>query len=166
MIYRNPNNIDKIIYKNLSLQDYDRVNELLYLLYKSMLSLRKDLYDGTKHFFHYTREEYNNRVDKIDDYIDIGAYINTNLIGIGLSDIRKMNTRYPLTLFISDIVVDPRYRNLGIGSSILKELENQSKDHSIELLELQVLGNNKSAIDIYKGIGFGIQKLYMEKYIK
>lgn len=50
-------------------------------------------------------------------------------------------------IFIEDVIVDPNYRNKGIGSKLLKKLEEIAKKKNIVSIDL--LSNTKS-----KAIGF------------
>jgi len=57
---------------------------------------------------------------------------------------------------LTDLYVDKRYRNHGIGSLALYEIEDFCRDRGISSVELQVLARNKAAEDFYRKSGFRI----------
>lgn len=64
---------------------------------------------------------------------------------------------------IMNIVVKKSFRNMGIGSLLLKQLIEKSKKLEIKQINLEVNENNIYAISLYKKFGFkitGIRKNY------
>ena len=61
--------------------------------------------------------------------------------------------------FIYDIRIFQKYRKRGYAKHTLLELEKDLKRKNIKIIELNVFGNNKVALDLYKKIGF------KEKYV-
>lgn len=57
---------------------------------------------------------------------------------------------------LTDLYVDKRYRNKGIGSLALYEIEDFCRERGIRTIELQVQHHNKSAETFYRKAGFGI----------
>lgn len=53
-----------------------------------------------------------------------------------------------------DIVVSDLYRGQGIGSALIEEAKLWSKRRGSEYIELSVVSQNRSAIEIYKGLQF------------
>ena len=62
------------------------------------------------------------------------------------------------------IIVSPEYRNMGIGTDLMKNVTNLAKQFNISLLHLQVYANNP-AIRLYERFGFKSFG-YQEKWIK
>jgi len=60
------------------------------------------------------------------------------------------------SLFVSGLAVSPHYRRLGVGSFILKWIENLCKQMKLEWLELVVLKGNTPAQHLYQKFGFKI----------
>jgi ribosomal-protein-alanine N-acetyltransferase len=60
--------------------------------------------------------------------------------------------------------VEPGYRNRGLGSSLLKELEERAKANGFNVLRLEVRIENHNAIEFYKKRGFTITKTLKEFY--
>lgn len=52
------------------------------------------------------------------------------------------------------IVVKSGFRNLGIGTEMMKTLEEQSVARGLKILTLQVFATNKRAIHVYENVGF------------
>lgn len=55
---------------------------------------------------------------------------------------------------IEFIEVDPEYRSLGIGQSLMQEAERIAKSKNHQYLDLQVWETNKSAISLYEKNNF------------
>ncbi|MBT2701222.1 GNAT family N-acetyltransferase [Bacillus sp. ISL-40] len=60
-----------------------------------------------------------------------------------------------------------RYRGLGIGTKLFKQLEEWATEHSIHRLELSVVTRNEAGLGLYKKMGFDIegtkrQSLYID----
>jgi ribosomal protein S18 acetylase RimI-like enzyme len=48
------------------------------------------------------------------------------------------------------------FRDVGIGSEMMKEAEKQSKELGIEVIQLEVFANNERAIHVYENAGFNV----------
>jgi ribosomal protein S18 acetylase RimI-like enzyme len=57
---------------------------------------------------------------------------------------------------LTDLYVEKRYRNCGVGSLALYELEDFCRERGIRTIELQVLHRNKAAEAFYRKAGFRI----------
>ena len=55
---------------------------------------------------------------------------------------------------LTDLYVEKRYRNQGIGSLALFEIEDFCRERGIQTIELQVLRHNKNAAVFYRKAGF------------
>ena len=97
------------------------------------------------------------RLNNIDDIINnneiIGYYDNNNLVGFIV--FKKLYEVIDLLY----IVVDPIYRNIGIGSILMDNLIKIDSERII----LEVNSTNKSAIKLYKKYNFKIINI-REKY--
>lgn len=68
--------------------------------------------------------------------------------------------------YITNIAVDPAYRRMGIGESLLKALIEHGVDRDVDFLTLEVRRSNTGAQELYRKLGFaeeGIRKGYYEK---
>lgn len=66
---------------------------------------------------------------------------------------------------ITRVVVDPKFRRLGIGSSLVKTLMEEGSCCGCESFTLEVRASNKEALNLYKAMGFetaGLRKGYYE----
>jgi GNAT superfamily N-acetyltransferase len=57
---------------------------------------------------------------------------------------------------LTDLYVEKKYRNRGVGSLALYELEDFCRERGIRTIELQVLHRNKAAETFYRQAGFRI----------
>jgi GNAT superfamily N-acetyltransferase len=57
---------------------------------------------------------------------------------------------------LTDLYVEKRYRNKGIGSLALYEIEDFCRERGIRAIEVQVQHHNKAAAIFYRKAGFGI----------
>jgi len=57
---------------------------------------------------------------------------------------------------LTDLYVDKHYRNKGIGSLALFEIEDFCRERGIRAIELQVLHHNRAAEAFYRKAGFHI----------
>ena len=57
---------------------------------------------------------------------------------------------------LTDLYVDKRYRNRGVGSLALSDWEDFCRERGIRAIELQVLNRNKPAETFYRKAGFRV----------
>ena len=57
---------------------------------------------------------------------------------------------------LTDLYVEKRYRNKGIGSLALYEIEDFCRERGIRAIELQVQHHNKTAATFYRKAGFHV----------
>lgn len=55
------------------------------------------------------------------------------------------------------IAIRKNYRNKGIGSTLMDKAEEYAKNCNVRRMELEVLGKNKRAIELYKRRGYEIE---------
>ena len=71
---------------------------------------------------------------------------------------------------ISNVVVDPEYRQKGIAYELLKSAMNMaSQEYGINAFTLEVRKSNKAAIGLYEKLGFvseGIRPKFYEKPVE
>lgn len=71
---------------------------------------------------------------------------------VGQSNARKRSGRLRHTAGLG-VFVKKQYRNQGIGSMLMKELENQAKRIGVEILYLEVYGVSP-AVKLYERLGY------------
>ena len=67
---------------------------------------------------------------------------------------------------IDNVVVDPAYRNKGIGNTLIEELLKTGRADGIKAFTLEVRVSNQAAIHLYEKFGFqseGIRPNFYEK---
>ena len=129
--------------RNISLGDYNDLLKLnLSLDYSSIKSIEND---KNSMIF----------VAQLND--DIIGYINYS-IGYDIN--------YNKTLFIKDIVVDEKYRGLGVGHQLILEAEKNAKGYNA--VQLVALNNNyiEEEVEFYNRQGFKLnsESMYEKKY--
>ena len=70
---------------------------------------------------------------------------------------RKM--RYRKILEISNLGVEEKYRNKGIGTELLNFIKNKAIENNCTDLYLTVNEENKNAIKLYEKFGFRIKNI-------
>ncbi len=60
---------------------------------------------------------------------------------------------------LTDLYVSKRFRNRGIGSLALYEIEDFCRERGIRAIEVQVLNHNKEAETFYHKAGFSLLPL-------
>lgn len=83
-----------------------------------------------------------------DDYCSMAAEYNGELIGFSLAQTVLNEAEIVI------VVVDKRYRNLGIGYEIISYLEKELVKKGITYLILEVRVSNKAAIELYLKLDF------------
>lgn len=56
--------------------------------------------------------------------------------------------------YISNVVVDQRYRRRGFGSQVIRELAKWAYEHDTKYIFLQVKKTNKAGLKLYEHLGF------------
>jgi RimJ/RimL family protein N-acetyltransferase len=103
-------------------------------------------------------EEQENRIELIRKSDNSTIFIvedNKELIGyliaIGGNAIRNKHSVYLV------IGILAKYRGLGIGTKLFKQLENWAIKHKIHRLELTVVSLNEAGLQLYKKMGFEVE---------
>ena len=84
-----------------------------------------------------------------DSTFHIAAYEENKLVGVG-----RLQFENNSTTRIRYMAVDPKYRNQGIGSQILKKLEKIANNHNADTCWLYA---RETAISFYKKNGYEIK---------
>lgn len=119
-----------------------------------------------KTVFAYAGKLSNEEIDRIEKYVKEHVplqlnnykiiYINDNKIGCLLVEDREDG------ILLDEIYLEKEYRNLGIGTNIIKELMLENK-----IIYLWVYQENKKAVKLYMKLGFHIiEKTETRYYMK
>jgi ribosomal protein S18 acetylase RimI-like enzyme len=68
--------------------------------------------------------------------------------------------------FIYDFRIDDEYRGKGYGKQALMALDQKLQSMSVQSVSLHVFGDNITAQELYKKMGFEITDIHMRKYYK
>ena len=68
--------------------------------------------------------------------------------------------------FIFDFVIDEEFRGKGLGKQALFAMEEKLKSMNVETIALHVFGDNVTAQELYKKVGFRIVDINMLKELK
>ncbi|YAF98848.1 MAG: GNAT family N-acetyltransferase [Nodularia sp. CChRGM 3473] len=61
------------------------------------------------------------------------------------------------------LYVDPKYRRRGIGTALMKYVENWATQRGDRQIGLQVFQSNQAAVNLYSQLGYQTQSLWMVK---
>ncbi|NBI30202.1 GNAT family N-acetyltransferase [Chengkuizengella marina] len=140
------------------------IREILVSDAEEFLNLNKKLDLETK-FMLYEENERTTSIEEQAKMIDsiLNSYNSTifvsqqesNLVGYILIHGGKMNRiKHKANLVIGIL---NKYCNKGIGRQLFQQTEDWAKTHGLKRLELSVMAHNKSAIALYKKMGFKIE---------
>jgi ribosomal protein S18 acetylase RimI-like enzyme len=68
--------------------------------------------------------------------------------------------------FIFNFVIDEEFRGKGFGKQALSALDEKLKSMEVESVALHVFGDNVSAQELYKRMGYQITGIHMKKTLK
>ncbi len=92
-----------------------------------------------------------------EDSIVLCAYVNGNMAGFcGITDICGEG-------HITNVAVDAKYRNKGVGNALISALLSAAEEKSLKNITLEVRISNTAAIHLYEKFGFigvGVRKKY------
>lgn len=139
---------DKILVRQLELHEMIEAFNIVRYMYDEMLAQ-----DYEKLIL-----EMQNR----NDYKMLGAFVNNELVGVVGYWIFVMLycRRY---IQISNLVVDPAYRNMGIGKKILDHVELIGKKFDCEQIVLDSYTQNKESHSLYFREGYHIRGFHFMK---
>ncbi|MDA1206632.1 MAG: GNAT family N-acetyltransferase [Proteobacteria bacterium] len=92
------------------------------------------------------------------------ASANDLVVGFSVAVVDKLEagdqhllSEYRQWLEITDLVVDPNYQRLGIGSALLEAVREHGRQLGLNRLKLDVLYDNHVARATYRSLGFKAQ---------
>ena len=131
----------KIKIKQVTISDLNRVYELLNELYCGKID-----HEGFV-------IRYNEKLSKTDSY-NIVALFDNKIVGVCTSDLQTKLRRAKKQCFIEDLIVDQNYRNIGVGTSLLKNVIEFAKQQDCEVVKLSSFISNVNAHKLYEKNGF------------
>lgn len=149
---------NKIVIKRLNASDINKN-------FDSMLSLLKSSYDISFSNNQFENEYFEDKINSLIDFIEeekaiVFGALNEVLLGFiwGYPRLFLGEKR----IHINHFVVDKSTRGLGVGSMLIKEIENYAIENGIELIDLMVTSNS-SSVKFYERNDFEIERYQMLK---
>lgn len=139
----------KVVLRAPKWEDLDDFLELI----NSLVEEGADIYMDKKT----TREKETDWVAKLlsdvekDSKVTIVAEVNGKMIGEVSLDPRKGRQRHVGSV---GIIILNGYRDIGIGTELFKDVENQAKRFKLEILTLEVADSNSRARHLYEKAGY------------
>ena len=118
---------------------------------------------------HYTYEEAYEKIGSLVSHladgtaIAYGAFENEELCGFIWA--YRHQFREEERMYVSEIRVKEEKRNCGIGTDLLKLVEDKAKEMGIRAMYLHAEANNTKALRLYKGLGFKEERIQLRKYL-
>ena len=116
---------------------------------------------------HYT---YDAAYDKMGSLIDhlrddtavvFGAFHDEEIVGFVWAYTHQF--REENRMYVNEIHVKEEYRNRGIGSQLLKLVEDKATEQKLGALYLHVEANNPTAVRVYQKCGYSIERIQLKK---
>lgn len=145
-------------------EDYNGIDELVNQLLELHLVNRPDMYVKLKHPL--SLDEFNNFISS-NRKIVLVAEDDSKLIGFGIVTIMNNSgmVKNRKVALLDNIYVVKEQRGKGVGSNLLSNLRNLSKDKGAKRMDLVVWSFNTKAIEFYKKNGMAIQRYILEDNI-
>ncbi len=147
--------------RNMTIQDYEAVDQLMQKLHNLHVKGRPDLYVDLEH--PYSLEEFRQKVEDTN-CIAILAEERERILGICIVVMRDrsmmVNKR---TAYMDDLYVCEDVRKQGIATKLFKTAEKKAAELGAKRLDLMVWDFNQSAIEFYKSLGMTEQRFILEK---
>ena len=147
--------------RNMTIQDYEAVDQLMQKLHNLHVKGRPDLYVDLEH--PYSLEEFRQKVEDTN-CISILAEERERILGICIVVMRDrsmmVNKR---TAYMDDLYVCEDVRKQGIATKLFKTAEKKAVELGAKRLDLMVWDFNQSAIEFYKSLGMTEQRFIFEK---
>jgi len=138
--------------RRITLDDLDRVFELLNVLYENKLKYEK------------FKEIYKLKLNDENSYY-IVAIEENKIIGILTSELQVKLHRAKKQSFIEDLIVDKDYRNKGIGKALLQNAVEYAKNNDCEVVELTSYIKNENAHRFYENNNFIKHSYKFKQYL-
>lgn len=145
-------------------EDYNGIDELVKQLLELHLVNRPDMYVKLKHPL--SLDEFNNFISS-NRKIVLVAEDDSKLIGFGIVTIMNNSgmVKNRKVALLDNLYVVKERRGKGVGSNLLSNLRNLSKDKGAKRMDLVVWSFNTKAIEFYKKNGMTIQRYILEDNI-
>lgn len=147
--------------RDITIQDFDRVNELMREVHALHVQNRPDLYVAMEE--PYPRKKFIEDINN-EDVISILAEEENEILGICFVTFREKTCMvHKRTAYMEDLCVRRQDRAQGIGTQLFEYAQSRAKRMGAERLDLMVWGFNQPAFDFYKKMDMQVQRYILEK---
>ena len=147
--------------RNMTVQDYLEVDQLMQQLHKLHVKGRPDLYVDLQH--PYSLENFRQKVESAE-HILLLAEENGKILGICFVAMRERSMMVnQQTAYMDDLFVCEEVRRQGIATKLFEDAEKKAVALGAKRLDLMVWDFNQSAIGFYKSLGMTEQRYIFEK---
>ena len=118
----------------------------------------------------YTLQEAEAKIDSFIDHLEkdeclaFGAFDCDKIVGFIWA--YKHSFREERRMYVNEIRVREEYRGRGIGSELLKSVEEKSKELGIDVIYLHAEGNNSGSRVFYDRCGYIEERIQFRKELK
>lgn len=118
---------------------------------------------------HYTYDEAYKKMDDLIGHLAdntavvYGAFDDEELVAFIWAYVHPF--REETRMYVSEIRVKEEYRKQGIGSQLLKQVENKAKELGLAAIYLHAEANNPEAVKFYKATCFCEERIQFRKEI-
>lgn len=152
-----------LIIKNLEPKDFHNFNILMQEVHKLHATNRSDVYKDTQMVI--SLDDFH-QIIYSDEKLGIGAYINSQLVGICISTTKIIPPNiawHSRRIGVIDaFCVQAEFRHLGIGTKLFHSIQALLKEKGIQSIELTVWDFNRSAFQFYENNGMTPRSTTME----
>lgn len=153
--------MNQINIREMNIDDYSSVDELMLQLHSLHVKGRPDLYEEVEHPYSFTefKEIVNDK-----NIISLVAEENDTIAGLCITSIKdKSGMLSKKTAYMDALVISEKYQNKGYAKELFYETEKRAKSMGAIRLDLMVWGFNKHAIDLYSSLGMKTQRYIFEQ---
>ena len=149
-----------MLIRNITVQDFEKVNELMCEVHDLHVRNRPDLYTAMEE--PYPREKFTEDVGK-EDVISVLAEENGEVLGICFVSFReKTGMVCRRTAYMEDLCVRENNRARGVGRGLFEHVREEAKRMGAGRLDLMVWGFNETAFAFYEKMGMQVQRYILE----
>lgn len=152
--------------RELTIEDYEEVKNLVYQVHELHLENRPDIYNDANP----CPMGYYERVISDSESIKYAYVFDDKILGIVMGEKQESKSlpilKSRVIYFIDDIVVDKNSRHEGIGRKLYNYVLEKGKSNGADAIELNVWAFNKNAIEFYKSLGMQEKNIKYEQKLK
>ena len=156
-----------MIIRDLTIEDFDAVNEIFMQMQDLHVEHRPDLYRKIDKPTTTKAWDYEASIGNMD-MIMLGAESEGKVVGFCIVEIRRSESKAltpRISAHIKNIAVDENYRRMGIGKALYHEAVARGKACGAVAVDLKVYSFNNDAIEFYKSLGMTVQSYTMERKV-